>query len=147
MVVYPGGAFLGWLADADGKLFVQAVIGDLPASTVVASGSAGVLEYVDGGPRFRLDNALVAAPKLVFPAVAAGGGKKGDVLRCQVFGAVRAVFLTQLDTTANKLLESAAGTVVAKAAVADNVLWGVVLGAGADSKTQNVFLAGVALGT
>lgn len=146
IVVDGGTPQLLWIENSDARMYVTAVIGELPASTVVAFGSAGVVEYVNGGPRFRLDDAMVAAPHHVFPGVAAGGGKKGDLVRVQVYGAAKATFLNQLDTTVNKILKAAAANVTVEAAATDKLVWGVVTGAGANSKTQQVVLAGVAMG-
>lgn len=137
--------FFSWVEDADCRQYVVATIGDLPANTVVAAGTAGIIEYRNGGARFRMDDALLAAPKVVFPAVSGGGGKKGDEIRVQVYGPANATFINQLDTTNKKHLKTGAGAVTAEAAADDNVLWAVVRGDGADSKTQQVFLAGVAM--
>ena len=139
----------GWQEDYDSRQYVDATIGDLPSNTTVAKGSAGIVEYVNGGPRFRMDDAVVAAPKGQWPAVAMEGGKKGDRIRVLMYGETDATFINTMDSRTNKAVVAAAGKVNTAAAGSanDNVLWGLVQGDGANGKTHKVFLFGSALYT
>ncbi len=146
IIAQNGSLAFGWQEDSDGRMFVDAKIGDLPASTTVAAGSAGVVRYANGGPLFQLDDVITAAPKGQFPAVSMGAGKKGDAVRVVLYGAVAATFLASMDTTANKVIKAKAGGVEpAAAATPDGLIWGLVTGAGAASKTHAVFLSGAAM--
>lgn len=137
---------LGWQEDYDSRMHVDAVIGTLPASTTVAAGTAGIVEYVNGGPRFRMDDAVVAAPKGQFPAVAMEPGSAGDRIRVMVYGQADATFITAMDSTTNKVVKvKAGGLETAVAATVDNERWGLVIGAGATGKTHTVFLDGQAM--
>ena len=129
----------------DGKMYVYAQIGDLPPSTVVENGSAGLIQWNnDGAPLFQLDGAAARNPTWgQLPAVAAGGGVKGDVIKAQVYGQAEATFSNSFDTRTHKDIRKASGVGMEAVATApDNVLWGTVVGSGANSRTHTVFLDG-----
>lgn len=135
---------LGVIYDTDGKGYMYATIGDLPASTAVAIGTAGIIEIVNGGPRFRMDNAFVAAPSGMIPAVAAEAGDAGDMIRVQVYGAANATFIASVTTTgANRAIRfaAAAASVGPTATTVDNLIWGMATDSAA-SRTHAVFLDG-----
>ena len=142
-VIY--GKDISWEEAADGKMYVYAQIGDLPASTEVENGNAGIIQWNnDGSPLFQLDGAASRTPTWgQLPAVAAGGGVKGDVIKAQVYGQAEATFSNSFDTRTHKDIRKASGVGMEAVATApDNVLWGTVVGAGANSSTQTVFLDG-----
>ena len=135
--------------DADGKGYMDATVGTLPGSTSVAIGSAGVIEMVNGGPRFRLDDAFVAAPAGMIPGVAAEAGDAGDMIRVQVYGPAKATFRASLTTTsANRAIRFAAGapSVGATASTVDNLIWGVATDSLA-GRTHDVYLDGASVET
>ena len=130
--------------DTDGRVYLWATIGDLPSTESVSPGTAGVVEMVNGGPRFRMENAVVATPSGQLPGVAQGHGDKGDLVRVMIFGQASATFRTSLTTTTNKTIRVGAGAVTANANGTDRQTYATVVGSGAaSSKTQTIFLAGV----
>lgn len=134
--------------DADGKGYMRATIGDLPASTSVSIGSAGVVEMVNGGARFRMDNAMVAAPAGMIPAVAAEAGDKGDRIRVQVYGPATATFIGAHTTSTNKVIKFGAGApTIAAASTVDNEIWGMATDSVATARTHTVFLDGAVVET
>ena len=134
---------LEWEEDTEGRQFVDAKIGDLPANTTVAVGTAGVVRYGNGGPEFRMDDSAVAAPKGLWPAVARAAGKKGDTIRVQVYGPVSATFINSMDSRSNKAVVTAAGRLnTGSGGSADNIRWGLVTGSGVNGRTHPVVLDG-----
>ena len=138
-----------WQEDYDSRQYVDALIGDLPSNTSVSAGTAGIVEYVNGGARFRMDDAVLAAPKGQWPAVSMQAGKKGDRIRVLMYGEVDATFIAAMDSRTHKAVVAAAGKVNTAAAGSanDNVLWGLVKGDGANGRTHKVFLFGSAMYT
>ena len=142
-VIY--GKDISWEEAADGKMYMYAQIHDLPASTAVEAGFAGIVQWnATGSPVFQLETAIARDPTQgQLPAVAAGGGVKGDVIKVQVYGQAEATFIAAFDTRTHKNIRKSTGAAMeASATVPDNVLWGTVVGDGANSRTQTVFLDG-----
>ena len=133
--------------DLDGNMFVQAKFFNATATKTVSAGDVGVVEFANGGYQFVDQGDIDAVPRWQIPAVAQGSGGVGDVIVCQVYGEASATFAAAIDTRTNKNIQVANAGITVQAAGVDNLRWGRVVGAGANSATQTVFLSGVVLVT
>lgn len=148
----------GWRESQDGRQYAEATIGDLPATTTVKRGDAGLMRYLNGGPVFRLTDQATATPTRQFPCVVTdiqekgqrsddGSGKKGDGVTVLLTGAITTRARNSFTTTSNKLIVATAGRLNTTTGTTPNdITFGVVIDGGAtNSRTHNMFLAGVAL--